>query len=88
MRSINARYQKLKRTSGYQYSSYLCFARSVRGQMFSYEIVSKWFNILVEKTDYRQQDRNAIVAHLHKLSNNPLWRRSLSQDLRFEAFEI
>ncbi len=51
------------------YSSYICFTRAIRGQKFSYEIISKWFNILVEKEDYAPSARNEIVKYLHDLSN-------------------
>ena len=72
MRSIEARYLSMRKKYPEQYSSYICFARAIRGQKFSYEIISKWFNILVEKDDYVQNERNDIVKYLHYLSNTPV----------------
>jgi hypothetical protein len=34
-------------------------------------MIGKWFNILVEKDNYAQSERNAIVKYLYKLSNTP-----------------
>ena len=71
MRSLERRY--ITKCDKYleSYSSYICFARAIRGQKFSYEIISKWFNILVDKDDYVQGERNCIVKYLFCLSNMP-----------------
>ena len=53
------------------YSSYIRFAYAIREQGFSYKMIGKWFNILVDKVDYAQKERNAIVKYLHGLSNTP-----------------
>lgn len=54
------------------YSSYICFVRAISGQKYSYEMIGKWFNILVEKDNYARSERNAIVRYLCKLSNTPV----------------
>lgn len=71
MRSLEARYRTMREKYPEQYSSYICFVRAIIGQKFSYEIVSKWYNIHVDKDDYNSRDRNNIVRFLHKLSNMP-----------------
>jgi hypothetical protein len=72
MRSVKARYFSMCEKYQQVYSSYICFARALREQKFSYEMISKWFNILVEKDDYARNDRKDIVDHLHYLSNMPV----------------
>ena len=52
------------------YSSYVCFARAIRDQNFSYEMISKWFNILVDKDDYVKNERKGIVKYLYDLSKD------------------
>lgn len=71
MRSVHARYKIIQRNLPSTYSSYICFARAIKHQRFSYELISKWFNKLVDKEDYRQRERNDIVVYLHRLSNTP-----------------
>lgn len=53
-----------------QYSSYLCFVYATKGQCFSYPMLSKWFNLLVDKNEYSQNERKGIMDHLYRLSNN------------------
>ena len=72
MRSVEARYLSIREKYPEKYSSYICFAKAIRGQNFSYEIISKWFNVLVEKDDYVQKERNYVVKYLHRLSNTPV----------------
>lgn len=50
-------------------SSYLNFARAVKGRRFSKDAISRWFTKLVEKDDYDKRDRKQLIAHLAKLSN-------------------
>lgn len=71
MRSLERRYITKRDKYPEPYSSYVCFVRAIRGQKFSYEIVSKWFNILVDKDDYAQDERNRIVKYIFYLSNIP-----------------
>ena len=71
MRSIQARYISMREKYPEPCSSYICFVRTIRGQKYSYEMIGKWFNILVEKDNYAQSERNAIVKYLYKLSNTP-----------------
>ena len=69
MKSIQARFLSIRDKHPEKYTSYICFAKAIRGQKLSHKMISKWFNILVNKDDYVQKDRNAIVAYLHELSN-------------------
>jgi hypothetical protein len=72
MRSIKARYFSICEKYHDAYSSYICFARAIREQKFSYGMISKWLNILVEKDDYARNERKGIVDYLYHLSNMPV----------------
>lgn len=71
MRSLERRYIAKRDKYPEPYSSYVCFVRAIRGQNFSYEIISKWFNILIDKDDYARNERKCIVEYLFYLSNMP-----------------
>jgi hypothetical protein len=68
MKSIERRFQNAqKRNPGW--SSYLSFTDAITGQKFSKETIQNWFNKLVEKLDYAQTEKKAILAHLEILTN-------------------
>ncbi len=69
MKSLNARFFLIGKNLPERYSSYIRFARTVKDQKFSYRVVSKYFDILVDKDDYIENERKSIVGYLHKLSN-------------------
>lgn len=69
MKSLQARYVAMREKYPEPHSSYICFIRAIRGQKFSLEKISKWFNILVDKDDYDRNERKGIVRYLHHLSN-------------------
>ena len=71
MKSIKARYISIREELPLKYSSYVCFARAIFEQKFRYKMISRWFNLLVDKEDYLQKERKAIVKYLHYLSNLP-----------------
>lgn len=70
MRSIKRRFKNFQTKSG-GLSSYINFARAVSGQGFSENILSRWFNKLVEKDDYDKKDRKQIIRNLVLLSKPP-----------------
>jgi hypothetical protein len=69
MKSIQVKYSKIREELPWRYSSYICFAKTVKGQKYSRKMIGKWFDILVEKEDYVRKERNAIVSYLYELSN-------------------
>ncbi len=71
MKSLKARYISIREELPLKYSSYICFARAVYEQKFSHKMISRWFNLLVNKEDYLQKERKAVVKYLHYLSNLP-----------------
>ncbi len=70
MRSIQRRFNNLQ----HKYpllSSYTNFIRAIRGNNFSKDTISRWFNILVDKNDYENSDKKLILKHIEKLSKPP-----------------
>ncbi len=50
------------------FSTYICFTNAVKYQNFSRRSLSCWFDILVDKEDYEQKDRNVLIGQLNNLS--------------------
>jgi len=51
------------------WSDHTCFAETVWNRKFlSHKTIRKYFNILVDKDDYAQNEKNQVVAYLVKLS--------------------
>lgn len=69
MKSIQRRFENFK-AKNLELGDYVVLARAVKGQKFSYKIISRWFGKLVEKTDYGSGSRTALINHLFKISNN------------------
>jgi hypothetical protein len=67
MRSLKRRFKNIAQLNAH-WSSYTCFAEAAKGQNFSKRIISKHFNVLVEKDDYDRRDRKQIVKYLFSLS--------------------
>lgn len=70
MRSIQRRFNNVTKRNT-ELSSYVCFARAIKGQRFIKQMISRWFYKLVEEDDYSKNDRRALLSHLDKLSNPP-----------------
>ena len=47
----------------------MIFSHAVKQQRFSRNMLSRWFNKLVEKDDYERSDKKKLVEHLSKLSS-------------------
>ena len=52
-------------------SSYICFAKAVKGQKLKDETISLWFTKLVDKEDYLKAERMGIIKHLRWLTTQP-----------------
>jgi len=66
MRSIKARFNNLYKGPR---SSYIAFAGSIKKQRFTFDSISRNFSQLVEKNDYREEERVALLKELYLLSN-------------------
>ena len=67
MRSIQRRFNVLAEKNT-NLSSFIIFSIAIKGQNFSKDIISRWFNKLVEKNDYDAGDKRIILKHLVALS--------------------
>lgn len=63
MRSIERRYRKFSEKFPDQ-SSLINFVEAIRGQKFSKRTIYFWFNRLVEKDDYSENEKRRILREL------------------------
>jgi hypothetical protein len=63
MRSIKRRFRKISEKYPDQ-SSLINFVEAIRGQNFKKRTIYFWFNQLVEKDDYDQNEKRAILRQL------------------------
>jgi len=68
MRSLKRRFNNLQSKSPC-WSSYICFANTVRGQHLSNRSICFWFNKLVEKDDFDTSIKRGCLKNLYDLSN-------------------
>lgn len=68
MKSLERRFNNIAKKYPIK-SSYICFVEAVRNGGFSKQVVSRWFNKLVSKDDYGQEDKKEILSDLVVLSN-------------------
>ncbi|MGB2580623.1 MAG: hypothetical protein WBC83_02915 [Minisyncoccia bacterium] len=68
MRSIERRFEIVKgKNKGV--GDYINFAKTVKNQNFSKEMIRRWFTKLVPKEDYDQRDKKQLMGHLANLSS-------------------
>jgi hypothetical protein len=67
MRSIARRFSNLQNKRP-DLSSLMNFGSTIRSQQFSKNMLYRWFNTLVEKSDYERSDKRIILKHLVALS--------------------
>lgn len=63
MRSIERRFI-LEQESNPLSSTFINFVKSVKGQGFSRDKMSRWFNKLVDKDDYEKNERKMLLDWL------------------------
>ncbi len=68
MKSLKRRFDNITEKKPF-WSSFICFAEAVKGQRFTSPILHRWFQNLVQKNDYDQSDKRALLNHLDSLSN-------------------
>ncbi len=66
MRSLQARFNRISMRNPF-WSSYVCFADSIKGQNFSRKIIHCWFNKLIDKNDYCKEEKKQILRFLETL---------------------
>lgn len=67
MKSIERRFEMF-RAKDSNVGDYIVFARTIKNQRFSKDMISRWFNKLVPKDDYDIADKKSLIEGLVKLS--------------------
>ena len=70
MRSIERRLEMYKEKNPYL-GTFTILMRTVKGQKYSKDTISRWFEKLVEKDDYSPSDKRHLMGELLKLTNYP-----------------
>ena len=67
MKSLERRFNNITKENPY-WSSYICFAETIKEQSFNKQAMHLWFNKLVDKNDYSKKDKKAILIQLSALT--------------------
>ena len=67
MRSIERRFNNIAKKN-LCWSSYVCFAKTIKKRKFSKQTIHRWFYKLIDKNDYFWDERNIILFHLDNLT--------------------
>ena len=68
MKSLERQFNNMAEKNPF-WSSYICFAEAIKGQSFSKQTIHRWFYKLVDKNDYSQSEKKAILSCLENLIN-------------------
>lgn len=68
MKSLERRFKNIQEKNIY-WSTYLCFAEGVKAQQFGRQSIHRWFNKLVSKDDYAQNEKKEVLSFLMNLSS-------------------
>lgn len=62
---VRTRFNKTRKWNA-GFSSYVCFFLAIMEQKYSRSTIMKWFNKLVNKDDYAQNEKRGIVNYLYE----------------------
>lgn len=68
MRSIERKFNNIQEKKPF-WSSYICFAETISNSNFSKDLIRRWFNKLVDRDDYAQEEKRRVLNYLYTLSN-------------------
>ncbi|KKQ00899.1 MAG: hypothetical protein US07_C0005G0014 [Candidatus Levybacteria bacterium GW2011_GWB1_36_18] len=68
MKSLERRFNNITEKKPNQ-SSYLCFAEAIKRRGFSQQTIHRWFQKLVDKSDYAKGEKKGLLENLGNLSN-------------------
>jgi hypothetical protein len=68
MKSIQRRFCVFKKKHA-DLADFTVLMKTVKGQFYNQNTISKWFRELVEKEDYSKNDKRTLMAQLIKLTN-------------------
>ena len=63
MRSVGRKFKNIQKKNPY-WSSYVCFAETIKNQLFGDQTICRWFNKLIDKHDYLKSEKEMIMLHL------------------------
>ena len=67
MKSLKRRFQKISDKNP-MWSTYICFAETIKKQNFTRKSILYWFNKLVEKDDYDKKNKKELIDQLCELT--------------------
>lgn len=70
MKSIQRRYGLFKARHP-ELGDFTVLMKTVKGQKYTKDTISRWFEKLVEKDDYSKEDKKHLMDNLLKLTNWP-----------------
>lgn len=68
MKSLERRFISIAEKKPNQ-SSYMCFAEAIKEQGFSKQTIHRWFQKLVDKSDYAKGEKKGLLENLANLSS-------------------
>ena len=71
MRSIKRRFEYVQKKNPY-WSTFTCFAHTVRGKKFSKDRIRRFFKKLVDKKDYEKNEKGQILKYLYDITKDTL----------------
>ena len=70
MRSIERTFKNIQKKNPF-YSSWTCFAETVKNRNYTKRTINFWFNRLVDTEDYRREERKELLSFLYDCTNTP-----------------
>lgn len=68
MKSLKRNFKQISEKNPH-WSSYVCFAETTRKQRFNKRTIREWFEKLVDKDDYDENEKKELTQYLSKVSN-------------------
>lgn len=69
MQSLERKFKKLCKQNPC-WSTFVCFAETISGIGFSRQSIHRWFNKLVDKNDYSNNDKKEVMAFLESIGKH------------------
>lgn len=67
MKTLKKRFNQFKKRNP-DGTSWVWFAEAIKDQRFVKRTIREWFNVLVEKNDYAEEDKKELINFLYLLS--------------------
>jgi len=67
MKSLKRKFNNISQRNPY-WSSYICFAETIRNKNFSDKIILYWFPKLVSPKDYLKEEKRTVISHLKEIT--------------------